>query len=258
MSAIENWAREASSVPGYFDTSRRQSAIASSHFSSSTNLRFISSRMSGLRASSGYFARNSANSLLARVVVLGLELLGGHQVLGVDDLPLHVAPRLVGRMLRQVLAPRGQRLGELLLQLIAAAQQVAGVGNLLAVLVAVVGQEPLEALTASSCRPRCMKLKAISRWAWLASLCAGNRSMNASQRGHAEVQFLVVAAAAGICHVRARLNCASAIRSDCESSYLASRSCHVRRACLQVALGQAALAQAEAGLDRPAGCRRGP
>ena len=69
----------------------------------------------------------------------------GHQVLGVDDLPLHVAPGLVGRVLGQVLAPGGQGLGELLLQLVGAAQQVAGVGDLLAVLVARVGQEPLQA-----------------------------------------------------------------------------------------------------------------
>ena len=55
-------AREASFVLGNFETSLLHSSIAASHFFWATSICPIRSRISGLRSSSGYLARNSRNS----------------------------------------------------------------------------------------------------------------------------------------------------------------------------------------------------
>ena len=85
-----------------------------------------------------------AEELLGRVVVLRLRLLKCHQVFGVDDLPLHVAPLLVGRVLREVIPPCGQGFGVLLLQLVTTAQQVSRVGYFVALGVTFLFQKPLQ------------------------------------------------------------------------------------------------------------------
>ena len=145
VSAIENWACEASFVSGYFETIRRQRRSPRPISPPRTALRFISSRMLGIAVVERILRQELGEQLVGGVVLLGLQLLGGHQVLGVDDLAAaRRSTALCGGILHQVVAPRRERLGILLLQLIAAAQQVSGVGNLLAVLVARVGQELLQ------------------------------------------------------------------------------------------------------------------
>ena len=58
---------------GYFDTSRRQTAMAASHFSSWTFVWFISRRMPGLRLSSGYLVEEFGEQLVGGLVLLGLR-----------------------------------------------------------------------------------------------------------------------------------------------------------------------------------------
>ena len=76
------------------------------------------------------FGDELAEQLPRRSDLLRRPRFDRHVELGVDDLRLHVAPRFVGRVLRQILAPRGQRFGKLLLQLVTTAQQVTRGGDL--------------------------------------------------------------------------------------------------------------------------------
>ena len=58
-----------------------------------------------------------------------------------------------------------------------------------------------------------MLLWAISKWAWLASLCAGNRSMNFSSAAVPRLSCSSLGGL-GICQVRESWKVASAIRSE--------------------------------------------
>ena len=132
-------------MPGYFETSRRQAEMASSHFSSATFCWFMSRRIAGLRASKRILGQELAEKLVGLGVLLGRELLAGHQVFGLDDRLLHRAPGIVGRVLGQELPPGGQGLGVVLLRLIGTAQQVLGLRQFLALAAAGIGQELLRA-----------------------------------------------------------------------------------------------------------------
>ena len=77
-------------------------------------------------------------------IVSRVELVHRHAIFRVDDLLLHGAGGLQGRVLDQVLPPRGDRLGQIALQLVGSPQQAARLGDFLAVLVAFVLQEITE------------------------------------------------------------------------------------------------------------------
>ena len=127
----------------------------------------------------------------SRVVVLGLEFLLALQELRVDNLPLDFAPGLVRWVPGQIVAPGLEGLGEFLLQLVGPAQQVASVRDFVRGLVALVGQEAVEALDRVFV-PRAIDLAAGDPQVGLAGQLVTRETLEKGlERGGAERQIVV-------------------------------------------------------------------
>ena len=186
--------------------------------------------------------------LLGFVVLLGLVLLVGHQVLGADDLALDRAPRFVRGVFNEVFLPGGEGLGEFLLQLVRHAQEASGIGHLLAVLVAVVGQEPREALHRVFVPPAMNVALGDLEVGQAGQLVLGKTLGERFQRGGAQAQLLVALRLGnppGAGEVIARLGDPLRLRVG----VLGQQVLPGPPGLLEVPFGQPALAQAIAGFD---------
>ena len=183
-------------------------------------------------------------------ILLGHELVGRHEVLGIDDLPLHAAPILVGRILGQEIAPSGQGLGVVLLRLIGQAQHVLGVGQFLAVAAMGIGEELLQRGDRVG-RAAAVEIALGDFQVGLARLLVlGEAFQEFPQGGGAQVQLLVVLRVGDIPgprKIELRVGHARQRRID----ILGQQVLPDPAGLALIAFGQAALAQAIAGLDIP-------
>ena len=185
-------------------------------------------------------------------VILGPPLLVAAKIFGVDDLALSGGPLLVRRVLAQIFGPGGERLVVFLLKLIAAAEQVAGLGHFVALGVTLVLEKHAQR------RNRVVITAAVDVAAGdvemgdAGQLVLGILLQERAQGGDAECQIVVAAGdrhAVGLAQVVGGLGDALAFRISMGGEQIFPRATGGR----VLPQGKLVLAETEAGFDQQLG-----